>query len=631
MVISVRGFILSHLLNLQQSDAPEKERLRYLLTNIVIPRDFEADLRKYSRNLDLSYFSPSLGLGAEIESNLIYAPGSFIPRSLGVNLTAALDGTGIPINIGEIGGRLEGLEPIIAQLLGPTSYLKTSSYKKMFHDIVSFIQNKWNTIQEELEISLRQRRSVNYATLKSIFSKLYGSQSDPIEVDVFARFLGQEIKYASLSQRLQDINKDHLVEAFIGYVMQTLSSMKNMNLDSAWAAQLGMDYSFPTIQGTPLKMTMETMAVAGIKIETNLNGVLSGQATSGSNFKILPSLSVETHGFIGYDAYISKSGLKMNTTVSSTNGVAIKLSGQSSQELQIDVEIPDKMEIVHVMSETFLMKHKKNQPDTKILPPSMQDTRIHRDSCLTAFESVFGLKMCYNIDVPDIFQASSLPLGSLAIATLSINKTESSIRGYKIAVTTTRESQARKYACKVSVVGSSSPKEADVEIHLKKESESYLAEVKFQSSSTRGEAKSIIINRPENKSFETDFSFTTNGNEFSKAIKVDLKISPTGNGNRYEMNIFRSPSGNISQESNIFTGELVQSYTTPGMVMDISGRTKNSFMEYIPFSLEGKKKYSLTLFFFIIGISFYLIKLTVYIELFAFRKKYHSLFSRWRL
>ncbi|KAK8402863.1 hypothetical protein O3P69_000866 [Scylla paramamosain] len=44
----VRGFILSNLLNLQQSDAPEKQRLRYMLTNIIVPQDFEADLRKYS-------------------------------------------------------------------------------------------------------------------------------------------------------------------------------------------------------------------------------------------------------------------------------------------------------------------------------------------------------------------------------------------------------------------------------------------------------------------------------------------------------------------------------------------------------------------------------------------------------
>ncbi|XP_063861663.1 vitellogenin-like [Scylla paramamosain] len=579
----VRGFILSNLLNLQQSDAPEKQRLRYMLTNIIVPQDFEADLRKYSQNLDFSYFSQSLGLGAEVESNLIYAPGSMIPRSLVANLTAALDGTGIPINIGEIGARLEGMEPIIAQLLGPASYLKTSSYSKMFNDLVSFIQKHWSTIKQELEVAIRERRSVDYAALESIISKLYGPQYGQFQADFFARFLGQEINYASLSEQLQDINIHHLVEASVRYLMQMLSSLKNMNLDKMRAAHLGLDYSFPTIQGTPLKMTWETVAVAGIKMETNLNG----QGGSGSKLKILPSFSVETHGFIGYDAYISKSGLKMNTTVSSSNGVAIKVGGQSSQELQIEVDIPDKMEIIRVHSETFLMKHTKNQPDTKILPPSMQDVRVHHNSCFTALESVFGIKMCYDVNVPDIFRANALPLGSPALVTLSVNKIESTITGYKIAVNADTATQDKKYAAKVSVVGSSSPKEANVEVNLKKDSESYLAEVKLLSSVTHGKARINFINRPEQMSFQADFSFTNNGMEFLQVLKVQIKKTSTTNGMKYEMDVYWSPSNSISQESKMFTGQLTLDHMMPSMVMHISAETKNSLMQYIPFSLEA--------------------------------------------
>ncbi|KAK8402864.1 hypothetical protein O3P69_000867 [Scylla paramamosain] len=467
-----------------------------------------------------------------------------IPRSLVANLTAALDGTGIPINIGEIGARLEGMEPIIAQLLGPASYLKTSSYSKMFNDLVSFIQKHWSTIKQELEVAIRERRSVDYAALESIISKLYGPSVWTVPGRLFCSLSGSRDQLCSLSEQLQDINIHHLVEASVRYLMQMLSSLKNMNLDKMRAAHLGLDYSFPTIQGTPLKMTWETVAVAGIKMETNLNG----QGGSGSKLKILPSFSVETHGFIGYDAYISKSGLKMNTTVSSSNGVAIKVGGQSSQELQIEVDIPDKMEIIRVHSETFLMKHTKNQPDTKILPPSMQDVRVHHNSCFTALESVFGIKMCYDVNVPDIFRANALPLGSPALVTLSVNKIESTITGYKIAVNADTATQDKKYAAKVSVVGSSSPKEANVEVNLKKDSESYLAEVKLLSSVTHGKARINFINRPEQMSFQADFSFTNNGMEFL---------------------------------------QLTLDHMMPSMVMHISAETKNSLMQYIPFSLEA--------------------------------------------
>ncbi|XP_050717478.1 vitellogenin-like [Eriocheir sinensis] len=580
----VRGFILSHLLNLQETNAPEKERLRSLLTNILIPDNFERDLRKYSRNIDLSYFAPSLGLGAEVESNLIYAPGSFFPRSLDVNLTAAVDGTGTPINIGEIGGRLEGLEPIIAQLFGPAGYFKKSSYNKILYDLISFIKKNWSKIQEELDVSIRERRSLDYATLESMFTKLYGPHSGPVQADVFARFMGQEISYGSLSKQLQDINAEALIDNFSRYLIENLMKMKNLNLDSARATQLGVDYSFPTIQGTPLKMTMEAMVVAGIQLKTNLNGASSEETNAGEKIKILPMLSVKAHSFIGYDAYVSKSGIKMNATVSSSNGLAIKVNG--GREMEIEVDIPNKMEIIQVRSEAFLMKGKKDMPDTKILPPSMQDPRIRKQSCFTGLESVFGLKMCYDLDVPDVFRANSIPLGAPILARVSINKTESSIKGYKIAVTTRTENQDKKYGCKVSVVGSASLKEANVEVLQKKESDSYLAAIKLQSAGYSGDAKVLLINKPEYKSVQTDVALKTESSDFTKAIKVDIKISSEGDAKKYETNIFVSPSGQMSDESKIFTAELINTFRAPWVMVDISAKTENVLMQYIPLRLE---------------------------------------------
>lgn len=575
------------MLNLQATNAPDKERLRSLLTNIIIPDNFERDLRKYSRNIDLSYFAPSLGLGADLESNLIYAPGSFFPRSLDMNFTAALDGTGTPVNIGEFGGRLEGLEPIIAQLFGPTGYFKKSSYNKILYDLISFIKKNWSKIQEELDVLIRERRSLDSESLKSWFTKLYGPHSGPVQADVFARFMGQEISYGSLSKRLQDINADTLIDDFSRYLIENLMKMKNLNLDSARATQLGVDYSFPTIQGTPLKMTMEAIVVAGIQLKTNLNGA-SSEGNAGERFKILPTLSVKAHSFIGYDAYMSRNGIKMNATVSSSNGLAVKV--RSGREMEIEVDLPEKMEVIKLQSEAFLIKGKKDMPDTKVLPPSMQDPRIRKQACLTPLERVFGLKMCYHFDVPDVVRADFLPLGAPILARVSINKTEPSIKGYKIAVTTGTENQAKKYSCKVSVVGSASPKEANVEVLQKKESDSYMASIKLQSPVYSGDAKVLFINKPEYKSVQTDIALRTERSDFSKAIKVDIKISSEGDAKKYETNIFASPSGQMSDESKIFTAQLMKRVRAPWVMVDVSAKTENALMQYFPLRLEGKSR-----------------------------------------
>lgn len=582
VLISVRGFILGHLLNLQKSDAPEKERLRYLLTNIVIPQDFERDLRKYSRNIDLSYFAPSLGLGAEVESNLIYNPGSFFPRSLSTNVSAALDETGTPINIVDFGGRIEGLEPTLLQLFGPAGYFKNSSYTKIFYDLISFIKKNWSRVQQELEVLIRERRSLDYTTLKSIFNKLYGSHSGPVEADVFARLMGQEIGYASWSKPLQDINIDVIIDDFIQYIIETLSKMKRMDKDLARAALVGVDYYFPTIQGNPLKLTMDAMAVAGIKVKTNFE-----ETNDGEKLKIMPSLSIKAHSFIGYEAYSSNTGIKMNANVSSSNGVTVKVSGQRGSEMQMEVDIPNNMEIIQVRSETFLMKSKKDMPDTRILPPSMQDIRIQDENCFTGLESVFGLKMCYELNVPNVFRANSLPLGAPAHVRVSINKTESSIKGYKVAVSTSNENQAKKYGCKVSVAGSASPKEAQMELLLKKESGSYLSSVKLKSAAYSGEAKAILINEPEYKSIQTEVALKTGNTDFSKAIKIELRVSSEGDAKKYEMNIFGSNSSDTSEQSKQFTAELMKRLKTPWIMVDISAETKNGLMHYIPLRLKG--------------------------------------------
>lgn len=547
---------------------------------MVIPQDFERDLRKYSRNIDFSYFAPSLGLGTELESNLIHAPGSFIPRSLDMNLTAALDGTGNPINIGEIGGRIEGLEPMIAQLFGPAGYFKKSSYNKIFYDLISFLKKNWSKIQQELEVSIRERRSLDYESLKNVFNKLYGSHSGQVEADVFARLMGQEISYASWSKRLQDISADAMIDDIIQYITQALAKMKTMDKDLARAAQMGVDYSFPTIHGTPLKVKMDAMVVIGIKVKTNFE-----DNSDNEKLKILPSLSIKTHGFIGYDAHLIKSGIKMNANVTSTNGVAIKVRG--GREMEIEVDIPNKMEILHVDAETYLMKRKQNMPDTKILPPSMQDIRFEKKSCINALEQVFGIKMCYDLNVPNVFRANSLPLGSHAHVKLSINKTESSIKGWKIAVTSSSESQVSKYAYKVSVVGASSPKEAQVEVLLKKESDSYLTAVKLESAVCSSEAKVILINRPEYKSVQADIAHKTDNTDFSKAIKIDLKISREGDATKYEINAFGANSRDVSEESKQFTAELTTKPRTPWTMVDVSAETKNAFMQLIPLRFKG--------------------------------------------
>ncbi|KAG7158183.1 Vitellogenin-like 9, partial [Homarus americanus] len=444
----VRGFILSHLLNLQDTNTPHKAYLRYLLTNILVPRDYETDFSKYSRNIDMSYFAPSLGVGAGVESNIIYVPGSFVPRSVDFNFTAALEG--ISMNIGEVGARLEGLEPVIEEVFGPE-------------------------------------------------------------------------------------------------------------------VQLYIDYSFPTIQGTPLKLKLEGTAVVKFQMEGNVNPItLFTNWRDEQNIKIIPSLSVQVDGFVGYDSYIARTGIKTTNTISSTNGVSLTLRAKNSEELEVELDLPEKMELINVKSETYLMKSVRGSPDTKIIPPSMRDVRVRSESCVNNLEPMLGLRLCDDLDVPDIFRSNSLPLGAPAVIKLYFEKAESSIRGYKIIAYMDNQPNDKILSLKVETIGSTTPRETQATVTYTKLGEKYLMSATLKSYNISGEVWFSVTNRWDYKDVQSYASFKTDTITLSRGIKVELSTSSTSNDKEYDVNVYSSNNVDITVESLILETKFIKK-VDPGL------------------------------------------------------------------
>ncbi|KAK3883084.1 hypothetical protein Pcinc_012578 [Petrolisthes cinctipes] len=582
----VRGFILSHLTNLQQSDGPEKQHLRYMLTNHTLPTNFEADLRKYSRNIDLSYWAPTLGVGAGLESNIVYSPGSFVPRFLGLNLTAALDG--IPLNIGELGARIQGLEPILAQAFGPGGYLQTSSYEKMVQDTLEFIQKNWQTIVQEWQ-NLRQRRSTDESLLSNILS--YGDRPLWAEADMFARFMGQEISFASLAGDLRHFDGVRFIKDLVEQVREMLPDPHNMNLESARIAHINVDYYFPTIHGSPLKLQLNTTAVAALKMQGNLPSLFSGWPRGNNMVNITPSFSLETNGFVGYDLHLMKNGLKTNTTVSSVNGVVIKVSSTSDRELQVELDLPTKMEIINMESETFLMKRRSGQPETKTNPSSMSDVRFNTRSCNSNFESILGLKICYDIDVPNIIRSNSLPLVSRPVKTnLYLENVEAGLQGYKMTMLMQQEGGKKSWTGKFSTKGGvSSVREAQVHAeYIKEQGGMHTTLVKVDTPTIKTKVEGRFVNQENHKTIEAYTEVSTHSESMSKGIKIDLKRSSpsSGSGREYDVQVYHSQSQQFSPNSVIFEAKYKQENRDPKMDLEFTTSTKNAFRNYIPFHLH---------------------------------------------
>merc|ERR1711970_1419309 len=90
--MQVQAFVLSHLNNLKKTSWPLKSHLQKILASMNIPAH-KSDIFKYSRNMEVSFNSPIMGVGADIDSNVIYTPESYIPRLVNLGLDMNLLGS----------------------------------------------------------------------------------------------------------------------------------------------------------------------------------------------------------------------------------------------------------------------------------------------------------------------------------------------------------------------------------------------------------------------------------------------------------------------------------------------------------------------------------------------------------
>nr|QXJ08928.1 vitellogenin [Penaeus merguiensis]QXJ08931.1 vitellogenin [Penaeus merguiensis] len=582
----VRGFILGHMLNIQESTCPTKENLRYLLTNFVIPTDFERDFRKFSRSMEIGYHSSSFGLGGDVESNIIYAPGSFIPRAVNFNLKAAVDET--HMDLGEIGARFEGMDPIIEELFGPEGYLHTTSFGKILEDITGFAKAKGSKIINQIKRTLRSKRSIDFDTISNFFNKLYGERnSEGARAEVYARFMGQEFAYGNVGEIFKGETADRLIETFFSYLEASFEQMKNLNLNTARTAQLFLDYSLPTIQGSPLKLKLDVTAVAGLTAEGKLSiaEILADLGNLDTHMKLLPNLSVHVSGFAGYDNHLSKVGIEMESTISTANGAAVKIRTAEGKKIEIELEIPEKMELLNVRAETFLVKT-VGQRQMKLTPSTMRDARIKHESCIDVLEPMLGLKTCYAVNIPDIFRNNVLPLGEPIVAKFYVEKADPSMTGYAVSAAIKNSFDHKVIKVNAKAAGATTPRQAELTLSYKKEVESTIAFAKLESSTVTTGIWTTLTTREGFKTLETFMQFKTEQIDLSRGIKMDVTIKGNAADEEYEVKVFSGRRKKFTPELLVLETKLIKKAAGSDVNLEVICKTKNALAEFLTLDIN---------------------------------------------
>ncbi|XP_069127420.1 uncharacterized protein [Argopecten irradians] len=370
-VNQVGSFVWTHLTNLMETSDPTKQDIRAILEDEVLQREFDMDRRKFSRNYETSYFSEKFNLGGSMESNLVWSPKSFVPRSLMANLTVDLFGHSY--NLLEVGGRAEGLEHLLEAYFGSSGH---------------FRKNKAPSPAPEMPTN----KALNMNKLNGMGNTM--NSDEELQGSMYMRVFGNEVKYLNLKKMqgsdnsLDNIDFDLLLGKLVrdGSVSYTYS---DMFLDSS--------IIIPTLIGFPLNLTVNGTLTTGLTGtgQVDLRRPKSLLLING-NFE--PSGAVAISAMMSVDAFVTKGGMKMLSTLHTSTAIRGKLELSQNKDFTLELDFPrKKSEVINMESSFFMVQGDQEKVQ------NMLDSNVATVSFCTGntLARISGLNTCIKAKFPN--------------------------------------------------------------------------------------------------------------------------------------------------------------------------------------------------------------------------------------
>lgn len=317
-VNQVGSFVWTHLTNLAETADPLEKNIKDILEDVSLKKEFKLDKLKFSRNVEKSIFFKSANTGGRMDSNLIWSPKSFIPRSMSLNLTSYLFGQSY--NFFEVNGRVEGLETMLERFFGPEGVFHPAKDSKA-----------------------AKQSAINAKDFQFMDNK-FKMQNDRLRGSLAFKIFGQEVGFFELFGNSKSAEGINFLDVLIKLANhQEMEWSKNfMFLDST--------VIIPTITGLPLELSINGTASLALKAKGKLDirRLVSWPTTFDIDGSLQPSGSVEISAMMGVDAFYSRYGMKMVSNVHTSTQLDAKLKAKNSETFDIEFKMPrDKQEIVN--------------------------------------------------------------------------------------------------------------------------------------------------------------------------------------------------------------------------------------------------------------------------------------------
>ncbi|KAL0271734.1 UNVERIFIED_CONTAM: hypothetical protein PYX00_008731 [Menopon gallinae] len=392
-VNQVGSYVWSHLLNLLKSSMPTKVEIQSLITDKHLGEKFNLDRRKFSRNYDYSVFFDQYNVGGNIESNIIFSPKSYIPRSGSLNMTVDLFGESV--NIFELSTRHEGFEHLLEFVFGPKGPFSASEVNKRMEKVR--LTRSIDSADDNDSV-IRQAENMpnvinsNFKMPKFTFGlKMFGNEF------LYKSIIG----HSEFSTLLDKANPETRIKQLL--------SGREFKFEKA-GLFFDADYAVPTGVGFPVMLTALGTGAVHLSMVGNVRSLeLLSLDVEG---KFRPSAAIDVTGQMSVDAYHASTGIKLKTSLYSSTAIEGQVKVNGAMSAKVSFKLPqEKVEIITAQSELVVMKGEKEEPQAGIT-----ENRISDKTCSwPALDQALGLKLCLDFAFPNashILKGTPLPKNS---------------------------------------------------------------------------------------------------------------------------------------------------------------------------------------------------------------------------
>ncbi|XP_044145271.1 apolipoprotein B-100 [Bufo gargarizans] len=404
----VKNFVASHLVNIQNSQAPEMQELKGKLDEALKSSGVPAivnDFTKVSKNYQISKTVdiPGSGenLGAKVEGSIIYDFTGYMPRE--VMLETTLNVFGQSVDMFEIGVEGKGFEPTLDALFGKDGFFPDCTTKALYWmdgkvpDKVTEVLYKWFGVSRQDQQNQDLKKAFLYSMEKLIKEV---RSSDAPEAKAYLAILGKELGYFKFGD----------LKTLGNVLLKSFQSTQNLPAKMAQMFSSGADsdlfihyifmdnkFSLPTGSGLQLQVSLSGIIAPGTKA-----GMKFGNRNAKAEFSLKPAVAVEFVTQMGIQIpEFSKHAVQMNTNIYHECGVQARISLKDGQ-FKFSMPAPT------TPTKLFSINHKVNlvfASKTEVMP-SIVENREEQMTCRPLFT---GANYCINIGYSNASSIDSAP------------------------------------------------------------------------------------------------------------------------------------------------------------------------------------------------------------------------------